>query len=87
MRYGGPRRWYAGAWMLSWALLWCPAAGAVEAAAAPLWFRGGQPTQQAIALLAQMRAADYYGLRPEDYDAEALASEVQQLIIGRDLLK
>ena len=49
----------------------------------PLWIRGGQPTKQAIVLLAQMRAADYYGLHPQDYDAEALANEVQQLGAAR----
>jgi murein L,D-transpeptidase YcbB/YkuD len=80
----GPRRRYAGAWLVSLALLWCAAAGAAEPAIPPLWFRGGQPTPQAIVLLAQMRAADYYGLRPEDYDAEALASKVQQLTAARN---
>jgi len=83
MRHCGPRRWYAGAWLVSVALLWCTAAGGVAPADPPLWFQGGQPTQQAIVLLAQMRAADYYGLRPEDYDAEALAGEVQQLAAAR----
>lgn len=79
MRYGEPRCRYAGTWMVSLTLLWCAAAGAAEPATTPLWIRGGQPTKQAIVLLAQMRAADYYGLHPEDYDAEALANEVEQL--------
>ena len=77
MRRCGLRRWCAGAWLVSLTLLCCATAGAAEST--PLWFRGGQPTPQAIALLAQLRVADHYGLRPEDYDAEALASEVQQL--------
>jgi murein L,D-transpeptidase YcbB/YkuD len=83
MRYGGPRRWYAGAWMVSVALLRWAAAGAAEPTTSPLWFLGGQPTPQASVLLAQMRAADYYGLRPEDYEVEALTNGIQQLRAAR----
>ncbi len=83
MRPRGPRCRYAGAWLVVLTLLCCAAAGAVEPAAPLSWFRSGQPTPQALVLLAQLRSADYYGLRSEDYDAEALASEVQPLVAAR----
>jgi L,D-transpeptidase YcbB len=43
-------------------------------AGSPLWIGRGGATPQAIALLAQLRNADAYGLRPEDYASPALAS-------------
>ncbi len=39
----------------------------------PLWIDSRGPTPQALALLARLRAADAYGLRPEDYLSPALA--------------
>ena len=33
----------------------------------PFWSRDGKASQQAVALLATLRAADTYGLRPTDY--------------------
>lgn len=41
----------------------------------PLWTAGGRPTSQALAVVAQLEAADRRGLRPADYGAVALGSE------------
>jgi murein L,D-transpeptidase YcbB/YkuD len=61
-------------------LLISGAHGAAQPAAAPLlWFRQGQPTPQALTMLAAIRAADRYGLQPADYDAETLNSQVARL--------
>jgi len=38
----------------------------------PLWLDARGPTRQALALIAQLRAADAYGLRPEDYTSAAI---------------
>lgn len=46
---------------------------------APLWFRQGQPSPQALQLLDALRGADSYGLRADDYDGVALASHLTQL--------
>jgi murein L,D-transpeptidase YcbB/YkuD len=54
------------------------AAAAQDPASALLWFRNGHPSTQALALLAQMRDAERYGLRPSDYGAEALAAQIAQ---------
>lgn len=41
--------------------------------ASPLWLGPRGPTAQALALLARLRAADAYGLRPQDYASAAIA--------------
>ncbi len=41
----------------------------------PLWIGPAGPTPEALALLARLRAADAYGLRPEDY-AGAMITEI-----------
>jgi L,D-transpeptidase YcbB len=60
-----------------------PWAFAQQTAIAPgsetLWFRNDQATSQALALLAEMRAADRYGLHAGDYGADALTSHVVQV--------
>jgi L,D-transpeptidase YcbB len=61
---------------LALSLVVCTQAGALEPDYQTLWFRHGQPTAQALALLAEMRAADRYGLRPGDYGAESLADRI-----------
>ena len=43
-----------------------------ERASLPLWSRDGALTPQAQSLLDEIRQADRYGLRPEDYDAAEL---------------
>jgi len=54
---------------------------AAAASAAPplLWISGGQPTPQAIALLAQLASAADHGLDPSDYQADNLAASVERL--------
>ncbi len=44
----------------------------VRRAENPLWIAPRGPTPQALALLAELRAADGYGLRPQDYSTETL---------------
>ena len=53
-----------------------PAAPASAAIATPRWFRAGQPTPQALALLAQLAGAGEHGLVASDYDAAGLALRV-----------
>jgi L,D-transpeptidase YcbB len=46
---------------------------------APAWFRDDKPTRQAAALVRLLRCAGAKGLRAEDYDAEHLADQLDQL--------
>jgi L,D-transpeptidase YcbB len=47
----------------------------------PLWIDRTGPTPQALALLTRLRAADAYGLRPEDYASAALAGVADRVPI------
>ena len=56
-----------------------------ERANLPLWSRDGVATPQARALLDELKEADRYGLRPEDYGADELAHlEAATLPAGTD---
>jgi murein L,D-transpeptidase YcbB/YkuD len=46
---------------------------------APLWTGGGSASASAQALIEELRGADRYGLRVEDYAGEALAQELKAL--------
>jgi L,D-transpeptidase YcbB len=46
---------------------------------APLWLTGGAPSRAAQALIEELRGADRYGLRAEDYEGAALAQELGAL--------
>jgi murein L,D-transpeptidase YcbB/YkuD len=46
---------------------------------APLWFKQGRPTAQALQLLDVLRGAARYGLRADDYDGIALTNQLVQL--------
>jgi murein L,D-transpeptidase YcbB/YkuD len=54
-------------------------ATAANAAPPLLWFHGGQPTPQALALLAQLDSAVDHGLDSADYDSTRLAASVERL--------
>jgi len=54
-------------------------AAAASAMPSLLWFKGGQPTTQAIALLAQLASAADRGLDGSDYDSDNLAASVERL--------
>jgi murein L,D-transpeptidase YcbB/YkuD len=56
----------ASPWLIALSLL-ATVAGATEPASNLLWFRDGQPTAQAQALLQVLRDAHRYGLRAADY--------------------
>jgi murein L,D-transpeptidase YcbB/YkuD len=77
--------------LLSFAAAWVPACAAVaqNPATTLLWFRNGHASTQALALLAQLRDAERYGLRPRDYGGEALAAQVSEpaLAGARDTLQ
>lgn len=65
------------------ALLLC-VAGLVQAgqSGSYRWFDGGRPTAQALAVLAQLRAAGEEGLQPEYYGAAALTQRFQTVSSG-----
>ncbi len=65
--------------VLAGLLLWAGGVALAGQAAGYRWFVGGHPTAQAVAVLAQINAADRHGLRPEYYGAAALSLRVQQL--------
>jgi murein L,D-transpeptidase YcbB/YkuD len=46
----------------------------------PVWIANGRPTAQAVAAVALLADADARGLRPADYDAAALGSELAALV-------
>ncbi len=46
---------------------------------APLWSRQGEPTAAARALLGELREADGFGLRPEEYAGAALTHDLEAL--------
>ncbi len=51
----------------------------------PLWIGPRGPTPQAVALLAELRGAESYGLRPDDYATETIADPVgPRMIPGTD---
>jgi L,D-transpeptidase YcbB len=43
------------------------------------WVRNGQPTQQALTIIAVLREADIHGLNPEDYDGSRWQQRLTQL--------
>jgi murein L,D-transpeptidase YcbB/YkuD len=55
------------------------AAVAVRAAPPLRWFQDGQPTPQAIAVLAQLASAADHGLDSSDYASEQLAASVERV--------
>jgi len=59
---------------------------AAAVAPAPLWLAHGQPSHQAIEMSGLLSGSDRYGLRPQDYDAAWLASEVAHLAGGDSAL-
>ena len=48
------------------------------------WIRDGKLTNAATVLIGEMRDAEKYGLRPQDYGAAALAARAQSLASARD---
>ncbi len=49
--------------------------GTVSVASLPLqWIQNGQPTKQALAVIAELQTVDEFGLNPGDYDASTLDS-------------
>jgi len=60
-------------------LLACAHLNAQQPAAQLLWFQRGRATAQALTVLAEMRAADRYGLQPADYGADLLSEQVARL--------
>jgi murein L,D-transpeptidase YcbB/YkuD len=51
---------------------------------APIWQRSGKPTAQAQELAQLLRDAGAYGLRPADYDADAIEAQIEELLALRD---
>ncbi len=49
------------------------------ARSAPLWFSGGHPTPQVIAIVSAMRHAEERGLRPADYGIDELLRVIPEL--------
>jgi murein L,D-transpeptidase YcbB/YkuD len=45
----------------------------------PVWVRNGQPTPQALAVIAALQSSQKKGLNPEDYDASLWASRISAL--------
>ena len=51
-------------------------------AMAPLWFKGGKPTSQAITMAASLDGADEQGLNSADYDADLLSKWLKAPELG-----
>jgi len=49
---------------------------------APVWVRGGQPTSQALAVIAALEGSLQKGLNPDDYDASLWAGRLAALKAG-----
>ena len=58
---------------------WVTVGAGLSTAYQPIWFKDGHITGQAQNLLIELRAAADYGLRSEDYGADALALQVEQM--------
>ena len=51
---------------------------------APAWFRNGQPTPQALAIINLLKQADMQGLDPEDYDGSRWADRLARMQNARE---
>jgi murein L,D-transpeptidase YcbB/YkuD len=72
--------------LLSAAPLAAAPGDAAPATESLLWVRDGKLTRSALALLAEMRDAEKYGLRPGDYSADALLARATRPLHGADAL-